>query len=170
LNSLERAVEIAAKAHFGQTDKGGEPYILHPIRVMLRMATLEERIVAVLHDVVEDSDWTIEALAKEGFSFSVLNALAALTKFPGEDRISAARRAAANPLAKSVKLADNAENSDLSRIPNPTAKDLERLEQYRQVRLILEQAGGEVGADGCAPRAAAPLNSTLDVRKVGADE
>jgi (p)ppGpp synthase/HD superfamily hydrolase len=104
------------------------------------MATLEERIVAVLHDVVEDSHWTLEALAEEGFSPSVLQALEALTKLPGEDRMSAARRAAVNPLARSVKLADNAENSDLSRIPNPSAKDLERLEQYRQVRLILEQA------------------------------
>lgn len=140
MSSLERAIEIAASAHLGQTDKGGEPYILHPIRVMLRMATLEERIVAVLHDVVEDSHWTLEALAEEGFSPSVLQALEALTKLPGEDRMSAARRAAVNPLARSVKLADNAENSDLSRIPNPSAKDLERLEQYRQVRLILEQA------------------------------
>ncbi len=143
MSSLERAIEIAAKAHLGQTDKGGEPYILHPIRVMLRMATLEERIVAVLHDVVEDSEWTLEALAKEGFALSVLTALEALTKLPGEDRITAAHRAAANPLARAVKLADNAENSDLSRIPNPSAKDLERLEQYRQVRLILESAGAQ---------------------------
>jgi guanosine-3',5'-bis(diphosphate) 3'-pyrophosphohydrolase len=143
VSSLERAIEIAAKAHLGQTDKGGEPYILHPIRVMLRMATLEERIVAVLHDVVEDSEWTLEALAKEGFALSVLTALEALTKLPGEDRITAAHRAAANPLARAVKLADNAENSDLSRIPNPSAKDLERLEQYRQVRLILESAGAQ---------------------------
>ncbi len=140
MSSLERAIEIAAKAHLGQTDKGGEPYILHPIRVMLRMATLEERIVAVLHDVVEDSDWTLEALAKEGFSPPILTALEALTKLPGEDRMMAAHRAAANPLARAVKLADNAENSDLSRIPNPSPKDLERLEQYRQVRLILESA------------------------------
>ena len=141
MSSLERAIEIAAKAHLGQSDKGGEPYILHPIRVMLRMATLEERIVAVLHDVVEDSDWSIEALKSEGFSSVVLEALEALTKQPGETRISAAHRAARNSLARSVKLADNAENSDMSRIPNPSAKDLERLEQYRQVRLILESAG-----------------------------
>lgn len=141
MSSLERAIEIAAQAHRGQTDKGGEPYILHPIRVMLRMSTPEERIVAVLHDVVEDSSWTVDALANEGFSPSVLKALEALTKLAGEDRMSAARRAAANPLARAVKLADNAENSDLSRIPNPSAKDLERLEQYREVRLILEQSG-----------------------------
>jgi len=104
------------------------------------MTTLEEKTVAVLHDVVEDSDWTIEALKEEGFPSSVLLALEALTKRPGEDRITAAHRAAANQLARAVKLADNAENSDLSRITNPSAKDLERLEQYRQVRKILEQA------------------------------
>jgi GTP diphosphokinase / guanosine-3',5'-bis(diphosphate) 3'-diphosphatase len=141
MSSLDRAIEIAASAHRGQTDKGGEPYILHPLRVMFRMATLEEKIVAVLHDVVEDSDWTLEQLSGEGFSPAVLTALEALTKRPGEDRISAARRAAAVPLARSVKLADNAENSALSRIPNPSAKDLERLEQYRQVRAILQAAG-----------------------------
>lgn len=140
MNALERAIQIASLAHAGQIDKGGEPYILHPLRVMFRMTTQELKVVAVLHDVVEDSEWTIEALEKEGFPVQVLQALEALTKRPGEDRISAAHRAAANPLARAVKLADNAENSDLSRIPDPSAKDLERLEQYRQVRRILEQA------------------------------
>ena len=95
----------------------------------------------MLHDVVEDSDWTLASLAAEGFSPDVLAALEALTKQPGEDRIGAARRAAQNALARVVKLADNAENSDLSRIPTPTSKDLERLEQYRQVRRILEGGG-----------------------------
>ena len=140
MSTLERAIEIATKAHLGQTDKGGEPYILHPLRVMLRMTTQEERIAAVLHDAVEDSEWTLDMLSQEGFPPSILHALDALTKRPGEDRISAARRAAVDPLARAVKLADNAENSDLSRIPNPSAKDLERMEQYRRVRQILEQS------------------------------
>ena len=140
MSTLERAIEIATKAHLGQTDKGGEPYILHPLRVMLRMTTQEERIAAVLHDAVEDSEWTLDMLSQEGFPPSILHALDALTKRPGEDRISAARRAAADPLARAVKLADNAENSDLSRIPNPSAKDLERMEQYHRVRQILEQS------------------------------
>ncbi|MBK7831242.1 MAG: HD domain-containing protein [Gemmatimonadetes bacterium] len=139
MSTLERAIEIAARAHLGQRDKGGEPYILHPIRVMLRMATPTERTVAVLHDVVEDSDWTLEGLAREGFPPEVLEALEALTKLPGEDRLSAARRAASNPLARAVKLADNTENSDLSRIPQPSAHDLQRLAEYREVRRILER-------------------------------
>ena len=84
----------------------------------------------------------MEDLAREGFSSHVTDALRSLTKRPGEDRLSAAKRAAALPLARAVKLADSAENSDLSRIPNPTVKDLERLEEYRQVRVILDQDAG----------------------------
>ena len=141
MSTLDRAIEIALNAHAGQRDKGGEPYILHPLRVMLRMTTDEERIVAVLHDVVEDSSYTFQDLLAAGYSSSVVGALEALTKRPGESRLEAAARAAANPLARTVKLADNAENSDLSRIPEPTDKDFARLEQYRQVRIILEKAG-----------------------------
>ena len=138
MSTLDRAIEIAIRAHAEQTDKGGEPYILHPLRVMLRMGTSEQRIVAVLHDVVEDSEITLEDLRLEGFSAVVLDALQALTKQPGEDRLSAAKRAAQLPLARAVKLADNAENSDLSRIPSPTQKDFDRMEEYRLVREILE--------------------------------
>jgi GTP diphosphokinase / guanosine-3',5'-bis(diphosphate) 3'-diphosphatase len=141
VGNLDRALEIAIKAHTGQVDKGGEPYILHPLRVMLRMRTEAERIVAVLHDVVEDSDYTFDELRSEGFPGDVIEALEALTKLPGESRIDAAQRAARVPLARSVKLADNAENSDLSRISAPTQKDLDRIEEYRKVRAILEGAG-----------------------------
>ncbi len=137
MSTLERAIAIAAEAHAGQTDKGGQPYILHPLRVMLRVDGKSEQIAAVLHDVVEDSPFTLAQLAAEGFHPEVLTALDALTKRPGESRIEAARRAAVNPIARVVKLADNAENSDLSRIPNPGPKDYERLEEYKQVRAIL---------------------------------
>lgn len=141
MGTLERAIQIAAEAHSGQVDKGGEPYILHPLRVMLRMQSADERIVAVLHDVVEDSERSIEALSREGFSPAIIEAVQALTKQPGESRLAAALRAAANPLARTVKLADNAENMDLSRIPNPTEKDLDRTKEYEEVRLILLAAG-----------------------------
>ena len=140
MSLLDRAIEIAVKAHAGQVDKGGAPYILHPLRVMLRMQTEEERIVAVLHDVVEDSEITLDDLRSEGFAVAVIEALEALTKRPGESRIDAAQRAARIPLARIVKLADNAENSDLSRIPGLTQKDHDRLEEYRKVREILEHA------------------------------
>lgn len=116
MSTLEKAIQIAAQAHAGQTDKAGEPYILHPIRVMLRVQIENERIAAILHDVVEDSPVTLEDLAREGFSKEVIEAVDSLTKKKGETRIEAAHRAAANPIAKVVKLADNAENMDLSRI------------------------------------------------------
>lgn len=137
MSTLERAIQIAAFAHAGQTDKAGQPYILHPLRVMLRVQTQFERMAAVLHDVVEDSPVTLDELAAEGFPDQVIEAVAALTKRPGESRLSAARRAASNPIARNVKLADNAENMDLTRIANPSEKDLARLEEYKTVRIML---------------------------------
>ncbi len=138
--TLERAIAIAAEHHAGQVDLAGQPYILHPINVMLRGETDDQRIVGVLHDVVEDTPVTLEDLRAEGFSDGVVEAVDLLTKRPGESRLEAARRAAPNPLARFVKLVDNAENSDLSRIGEPTAKDYARLEEYRQVRSVLLDA------------------------------
>ncbi|MFZ5950644.1 MAG: HD domain-containing protein [Candidatus Rifleibacteriota bacterium] len=135
--TLEKAIAIAAQAHSGQTDKAGQPYILHPLKVMLRLDDPQQRIAAVLHDVVEDTDITLEMLAEHGFSPDIRQAIDALTKRKGEDRISAAKRAAADPIALAVKLADNAENMDLSRISAPTDKDFQRLEEYKKVREIL---------------------------------
>lgn len=133
-NTLTDAIELAAQIHDGQTDKGGEPYILHPLRVMLRMATDQERIVAMLHDVIEDSEGrvTLERLTSMGFSREITEALDALTKRPGEaygDYID--RLKAASKLARKVKLADLEDNMDLSRIPEPTVHDRERVEKYR---------------------------------------
>ncbi|RDJ00588.1 HD domain-containing protein [Dyella solisilvae] len=135
--TLERAIAIAAEAHAGQVDKAGQPYILHPLRVMFRMNSLAERIVAVLHDVVEDSGVTLELLKAEGFPEEVISAVDALTKRQGEPRADAARRAKQDPIARLVKLADNAENMDLSRIAEPTERDYARLEEYKVVRSIL---------------------------------
>ncbi|MBL8358872.1 MAG: guanosine-3',5'-bis(diphosphate) 3'-pyrophosphohydrolase [Rubrivivax sp.] len=137
MSSLERAIAIAAAAHAGQTDKAAQPYILHPLRVMLRVAQPEERMAAVLHDVVEDTDVTLAQLRAEGFPESVVEAVDALTKRPGETRLEAAARAAEHPIALRVKLADNAENMDLSRISEPTARDRERLREYEAVRALL---------------------------------
>lgn len=83
MSSLERAIGIAVIAHPGQRDKGGEPYIAHPLRVMLRMTTEEKRIVAVLHDAVEDPRFTFEDLLAAGITSPVVSALEALTKLPG---------------------------------------------------------------------------------------
>ena len=135
--TIEHAIEIAANAHAGQRDKAGQPYIFHPLRVMFRVNGEHEQMAAVLHDVVEDTAITIDDLAREGFPPEVLRAVEALTKLPGETRLEAAARAAADPVARKVKLADNAENMDLSRIPNPTEKDYARCREYEEVRALL---------------------------------
>jgi guanosine-3',5'-bis(diphosphate) 3'-pyrophosphohydrolase len=141
MSTLERAIAIAAEAHAGEFDRAGQPFILHPIRVMIRLAGSEERIVAVLHDVVEDTSITLDYLRDAGFSEVVVNAIEALTKLPGETRLQAAERAAVNPIARSVKLADNADNMDLSRIVSPTEKDYARIREYEQVRALLLSYG-----------------------------
>ena len=139
--TLERAIEIAARTHAGQTDKGGAPYILHPLRVMLRVAPGAQQIVAVLHDVVEDSDVTFEDLEREGFSAEVVKGLRAVTKVEGESYEDFVARAARDPVGKAVKLADLIENSDLSRIAEPSRKDLERVEKYgRAIAYLMASA------------------------------
>ena len=139
--TLERAIEIAARTHAGQTDKGGAPYILHPLRVMLRVAPGAQQIVAVLHDVVEDSDVTFEDLEREGFSAEVVKGLRAVTKVEGESYEDFVARAARDPVGKAVKLADLMENSDLSRIAEPSRKDLERVEKYgRAIAYLMASA------------------------------
>ena len=130
--TLERAIAIAAEAHTGQVDKAGAPYILHPIRVMLRVTSIEEQMTAVLHDIVEDTTITLDMLLAEGFPIEVVRAVDALTKRSGETYEAFVARAAMDPIGRSVKLADLAENSDLTRIQSPTTKDIERVEKYRR--------------------------------------
>ncbi len=137
MSTLERAIEIAARAHAGQVDKAGAPYILHPLKVMLRVSGPAERIAAVLHDVVEDTDWTLEQLATEGFSVEVIDAVDALTRRVGETYEALVLRAGAHPIGRAVKLADLAENMDLTRFAAPSARDHERLERYRRAVLLL---------------------------------
>jgi GTP diphosphokinase / guanosine-3',5'-bis(diphosphate) 3'-diphosphatase len=137
MSTLERAIEIAARAHSGQVDKAGAPYILHPLRVMMAVSSPDERMVAVMHDVVEDTSVTLEELRSYGFAKEVLAAIHALTKTTGEGRLAAAKRAGANPIARAVKLADVADNMNLSRIAEPTEKDFVRLKEYEQVRALL---------------------------------
>ena len=144
MSTLERAIVIAAEGHAGVNDKGGAPYILHPLRMMLALPSQDERIVAVLHDVCEDCPgWTLERLTAEGFADHLIAALDAVTKRNGEDYESFVKRAAANPLARSVKLEDLKDNSRLSRISNPTQNDFDRIEKYRRAIVFIETMGGE---------------------------
>lgn len=103
---LDLAILIAAKVHRGQKDKQGVNYILHPLSVMMAADSLEEKILAVLHDSIEDSDLQIEDLRKEGFSPNILSALFVITKVPGEDYFQYLKRVKKNLLALRIKLLD----------------------------------------------------------------
>lgn len=131
MSTLERAIEIAVEAHRGQVDKAGCEYVEHPLRVMAAGRTLEEKVVGVLHDVVEDSDWTFERLEAEGFSADVVEALRCVTKLSSDepyDRFIA--RIKKNPLAVAVKLNDLTDNMDVRRLPYISDKDVKRLKKY----------------------------------------
>ncbi len=125
-----RAVMVAAEAHLSQFDRAGEPYILHPLALAARAQDHDERMVALLHDVVEDSPITLEWLAREGFPERIVRAVEALTKRPGEDYTTFIERVGKDRLATRVKLLDLAHNSDLSRLPAPTPADRERVRKY----------------------------------------
>ena len=112
---LEEAIGIAVQAHRGQKDRAGAPYILHPLRMMFRVQTDAERMAAVLHDVVEDTDWTLDALRERGFPDEVVDAVDHLTRREGESYDEFVTRAAAHPVARRVKLADLEDNMDVRR-------------------------------------------------------
>ncbi|HZH16023.1 MAG TPA: GTP pyrophosphokinase [Archangium sp.] len=138
--TLEDAIALAVEAHRGQRDKAGQTYILHPLRVMMRLETEPERMVAVLHDVVEDSPWTLERLRGLGYPEEVLGALDCLTKREGETYEAFIERLLPNPLARRVKRADLEDNLDVRRLPAVTAKDAERLARYRAAWARLREA------------------------------
>jgi len=110
MHQLDRAIEIALEAHAGQTDKTGEPYYLHCNRVAAAVSTIDEKIVAYLHDVVEKGGWSIERLKAEGFSDPIVSAVDALTKREGESDEAFVRRAASDRLPRPVKEADLNDN------------------------------------------------------------
>lgn len=140
---FEKALILATKAHMGQLDKGGYPYILHPIRVMLGCNHMNEKTVAILHDTLEDSTLTAQDLLDEGFSPLIVEAVVCLTRDKNEDYLEHIHKVAKNPLATAVKLSDLADNMDLSRLPGLTPKDFQRLERYLRAKLILETAQKE---------------------------
>ncbi|AGC42732.1 hypothetical protein MYSTI_01384 [Myxococcus stipitatus DSM 14675] len=129
--TLEDAIALAVEAHRGQRDKAGQPYVLHPLRLMLKLETEEERTVAVLHDVVEDTPWTLERLRERGYPEAVLRALEGLTRRKDESYEAFIERLRPDALARRVKLADLEDNMDVRRLTAVTAKDTERLARYR---------------------------------------
>jgi len=141
MSTLARAIEIAVLAHKGQKDKLGADYILHPLRVMARGKTDTEKICGVLHDVVEDSNWTFEALEKEGFSSEVISALLCVTKLSDdEDYEMFIDRVIQNPIAMQVKINDLLDNMDVTRFEELNEIDLKRLNKYlRAYRKLRKQ-------------------------------
>ena len=131
MTNLEKAIAIAVEAHAGQVQKNGDPYVLHPLHLMMQMETEAEKIAAVLHDVVEDTEWSLADLQAEGFSDEVLVAIGLLTRQPHMTYEQFIEEIAPNPLARKVKLADIAHNMDVRRLPTITMKDVDRLIQYR---------------------------------------
>ena len=129
---VDLALSIARKAHEGQLDKAGVDYIEHPIYVASQVDTEEEKAVALLHDVIEDSPVSAEELLQAGLPETVVTAVQILTKKKEQDYQTYLETVKTNPLARVVKLADLKHNSDLSRLPSITAEDRERLKKYKK--------------------------------------
>ncbi|NIM48755.1 MAG: GTP pyrophosphokinase [Gemmatimonadales bacterium] len=138
MSTLERAIVIATRAHRAQHDKDGGPYIRHPLRLMLQMDSETERIVAVLHDVVKDTSWSLEELHSEGFRGQVLEALDALTPREDESYMDFVQRAGENNVARKVQIADLKDNMNPSRILSPTEENRRRLHRYQEALAFLE--------------------------------
>ncbi|MDR5674747.1 HD domain-containing protein [Halalkaliarchaeum sp. AArc-GB] len=137
MNDLERAIDLAVDAYAGQTDKANETYIRHPLRVMEEMDTERERVVAVLHDVVEDANYTLEVIEQE-FGLDIRDAVDALTKREDESYMAFVERAAANPTAREVKIADIEDNMDLTRLDSVNESVLEKQETYHEAWIKLQ--------------------------------
>lgn len=141
MSTIEKAIEIAVAAHKGQKDKSGAEYILHPLRVMERGKSEIEKICGVLHDVVEDSEWTFEMLKNEGFSDEVIAVLRCVTKeSEKEDYDVFINRIAQNPIAVEVKINDLLDNMDITRLKELNEEDVQRLNKYLKAFWKLQES------------------------------
>lgn len=134
----KKALKLCFEAHKDQTDKSGMPYVFHPFHLAEQMKDEETTIVALLHDVVEDSDITVDDLRKMGFSESVIEAIALMTHQGDAEYMDYVARIKENPIAKAVKLADLKHNSDTSRLDTVTKWDRERVAKYKKAIKLLK--------------------------------
>lgn len=133
----KKAMKIAFEAHKNQTDKNGIPYIYHPIHLAEQMADEKTICVALLHDVVEDTDITFEQLVREGFPDDIIEALKLLTHDDSIQYVDYVKEIKSNPIAAAVKLADLKHNSDLTRLDVIDEKAINRAEKYKKaIRLL----------------------------------
>ena len=135
----KKALRLCFDAHINQTDKSGLPYVFHPFHLAEQMKTEETTIVALLHDVVEDTDITLEDLQEKGFNKEIIDAIALMTHDDDTDYMDYVREIKKNPIAKAVKLADLKHNSDLSRMDVIDEKVLERRKKYLEAVERLEK-------------------------------
>ena len=129
---IRKAVSIATTVHAEQLDKGGKPYIMHPLRVAEKCTTTAEKLVAILHDTIEDGDISPEYLLHQGFSQEIVDAVLSVTKQKGEDYEAFVKRAALNPIGRIVKLRDIEDNMDIRRLPNLDEDAFKRLQKYHR--------------------------------------
>lgn len=137
-DNTKKAMKLCFKAHKDQVDKSGMPYVFHPFHVAEQMTDEVTTIVALLHDVVEDTDYTLEDIAAEGFGEDILKAVALMTHEDDIPYLDYVAKLKENPIARAVKLADLAHNSDLSRIGEIDEETKQRLEKYKKAKAILE--------------------------------
>ena len=137
MDDLDKAIKLACNAHAGQLDKAGKPYILHPLRLMLKFQNKQEQVVAVLHDTIEDSDMILEDLASFGFSELIIDALDCLSKRKNEEYEDFIKRIVPNELARKIKIEDIKDNLDLTRIESINSEDLKRVLKYHNSLRIL---------------------------------
>ena len=138
-DQTKKALKLCFEAHKEQVDKSGLPYVFHPFHLAEQMRTEETTVVALLHDVIEDTSYTREDLAKMGFSEAVLTALTLLTHEEGVDYMDYVRAIKENPIVRAVKLADLEHNSDLTRMDAVDGKTLARREKYLRAKALLEE-------------------------------
>ncbi len=137
--NTKKALKLCFEAHKDQKDKSGLPYIFHPFHLAEQMETEETTVVALLHDVIEDTDYTIEDLTEMGFDKAITDALSLLTHDNKTDYMDYVAKIKENPIAKAVKLADLNHNSDLSRLDVVDEKALDRREKYQKAIRLLEE-------------------------------
>jgi (p)ppGpp synthase/HD superfamily hydrolase len=143
--TIEDAIALATEAHRGQTRPDGTAYILHPLRVMLSLQDERDQVAGVLHDVVEDSPVTLEELRRRGYDAEVVEAVDRLTRREGESYEDFIERAAGNPRARRVKLADLADNLDIRRLPEFSPRDVARMARYHRAWRRLTDGGEQAG-------------------------
>ena len=136
-DKTKKAMKLCYEAHKDQVDKSGLPYVFHPAHVAEQMTDEATTIVALLHDVVEDTDYTLEDLAAEGFGKDILEAVALMTHEDDVPYLDYVAKLKDNPIARAVKLADLAHNSDLPRIGEVDEETKQRLEKYKKAIALL---------------------------------